>query len=173
MPKVNEVQNCKTSGLTCGKCGEVIPKGGPYVWWKFMRGGKYVRCKKPSCASRPADLTRSEFWSFVYEMHYLANHISESIIIDDLISERDDVVSQLEEQADELEGKLDNMPDGLRDGDTGQMLQERSDALREMASSLESVDTDLDDDLSDEDRRIRIEEVAGELQSIISDISCS
>ena len=173
MPKVNEVQNCKTSGLTCGKCGEVIPKGGPYVWWKFMRGGKYVRCKEPSCAPRPADLTRSEFWSFVYDLQDSAFHISESTTIDDLISERDDVVSQLEEQADELDGKLDNMPDGLRDGDTGQMLQERSNALREIASSLESVDTDLDDDLSDEDRRVRIVEVVDELQSIVNDVSCS
>jgi len=62
------------------------------------------------------------------------------VTVDDLKQEVDDAASQIRELGEEQEGKLDNMPDGLREGPTGEMLQNRYDECERMADELEGID---------------------------------
>jgi len=109
----------------------------------------------------------------------------------------------LEEIGNECEDKLNNIPDSLQQGPTGELLQERIDALGEVVSNLEGVDITFEGEdpeeltqkegESDEDfvkrkaaaeadpkqvekraaLKERIEEIADELDTTLSDISCS
>lgn len=149
MPRVTRVEKCRHSPGQCGKCSTKIKKGEPYLWWKFRTGGrggsKHVRCAKPECAPKASDLTQSEFWGEIYAMQ------EQGITGDtfsDLKDSRDEVANRLTEMADELEEKRNNMPEGLQDGETGNMLQERADACRDAATELENQEIPDDPDWS-------------------------
>jgi hypothetical protein len=189
MPRVNSVDKCRKSPGQCFKCGTTIEAGQPYKFWAFMVGGrggpKIIRCGKPECHPKASDLTRSEFWGAIYR---LQEEGFSGATLEDLQSERDDMAERVREVGNEQQDKLDNMPDGLRDGDTGNTLQERIDACEEIAGELEGVDipdgvewdpdTDKQGDETDEECRARLlsdklDEVRGELDSALSNFSCS
>lgn len=129
------------------KDNPVAKKGESYWWWKHMVGGR----GGPKCYSktkpRPSQLTQSEFgsrWLEIVERLEDLDPSSEDMA--SLGNTRDELVSVLNDLADETEGKLDNLPDGLRDGPTGELLQARADAAREWADNLEQVDLDGEPD---------------------------
>jgi len=182
MPRVNAVNKCRKSPGVCGKCGVKIDVGQPYKYWAFMVGGrggpKHIRCGKPECAPKPADLTQSEFWSAVYSLQETA---FDGKTPEDLESQRDEV-------AGEQEDKLSNMPDGLQQGASGELLQERADACREAQSNLEGVDCSVDvegepeePDAKDKEAHEQwekrheewLQEIRDELEAALNDISCS
>lgn len=189
MPRVYEVKKTRKDQGNCGKCGCAIKKGDPYRYWEFRvsvgkswASSRRVRCMKPECSPKPKDLTNSPFYSTLYQIQETTFAAEE---IDDLESQRDEVVGELENLKDEVQGSLDNMPEGLQQGDTGQMMQERIDALEEAISNLEGVDISWDepekeDDEKDEafdlrkedEKKERIEEICGELDGYLQDISC-
>ena len=55
-------------------------------------------------------------------------------------SDRDDLVSELENLRDEQQDNYDNMPEGLQQGDTGMLLEERVSALDEWISELQGLE---------------------------------
>lgn len=157
-----------------------IKKGESYYWWAFMQGGRGGPKRYSKTPPKRSQLTQSEFWSAVFD---LQDDRSQAPDFDSLESERDDLVSELQNILDETQGKLDNMPDGLRDGDSGNTLQERIDALELAISEMESADISFDDDMQDipEDKREeeeslrkdqRAEEIWSEITSYL-DLSCS
>ena len=187
MPKVYSVKKCRKSPGQCGKCGTKIEKGKPYVFWAFMVGGKggpnHIRCGQAACYPKPSDLTQSEFWSGVYSLQETG---FSGDTIEDLESSRDGVVSELQSIKDELENRLGNMPDGLQQGSTGELLQERIDALDSVISELESADISFDEPEKEEEEsdeefenrkteelESRCEEIRTELEGILEGISCS
>lgn len=192
MPRVNSVTKCRKSPGTCTKCNEVINVGEPYVFWAFMVGGrggpKIVRCGKPQCRPTRSDLTQSEFYSQLYAIQDSGFGCE---TLEELESARDEKAEELRNLGQEQQDKLDNMPDGLRDGDTGQLLQERADACEEVASELESIDVPssasvLEDEpynkeehegesKEEYEKRVlaeKLEEVKGELEEALGNISC-
>ncbi len=58
--------------------------------------------------------------------------------LDEMIQKVEDIASELETMADEEQDKLDNMPDGLRDGERGQAIEEAEGNLRDAYESLSS-----------------------------------
>jgi hypothetical protein len=142
-----------------------IKKGDSYYWWKFMRGGKHYSKTAP----QPSQLTRSEFWSAVYSLGEEYAHTPE--LICDVESNVDDIKNRLQELADETQGKLDNMPQGLQDGDTGQMMQERISAIEDALGTLESLDISYETN-DDQSEGEKCEEVWSEVESAL-DLSCS
>ena len=156
MPRVMIVKKAQKNQGECGKCGAKIKKGDGYKWWKFRYGGRRVRCLKPECSPKPSDLTQSEFYGTLYAIQESV----ETALDDfrnggepgDLASALNDAASELRELGEECQGKLDNMPEGLQQGDTGQLLENRAqecegkaDELESAASEIESVE--LYDDL--------------------------
>ena len=143
MPRVTSVKKAQKNQGECTKCGVKIKKGDGYRWWKFRFGGRYVRCLKPECSPKPSDLTRSEFYGTLYGLEESLNSALEDFRKG---GESADLASTLNELADELrnlgsecQDKLDNMPEGLQQGDTGQLLENRAQECESKADELESA----------------------------------
>jgi predicted RNA-binding Zn-ribbon protein involved in translation (DUF1610 family) len=174
MPRVTKVHKTRKDQGTCPKCGAPIAIGAAYVWWQFKNCGRSIRCNKTECYPKPSELTRSEFLSTVLGLQESSFQHSDNVTMEDIETERDDVQSALEDLASELQEKHDNMPEGLQEGDTGQLLQERADSVQEAADALESVDCtyDNEEEMTDEQKQEKCEEVLTELQDALSGISC-
>ena len=123
----------------CGIKGG-IPEGSAYYWWKFKRGGKRWSMTPP----RRSQLTQSSFYSAVYDLE--DDVISNATADDGLAGLRDDVTSQLQEISDQCQESLDNMPEGLQQGSTGELLQERIDAMDSAISEFDSLELEEPDD---------------------------
>ena len=116
-------------------------KAGVASYWKvaFQFGGTRYFKTKP----RPSQCTQSEFFSTVYA---LQEEMEDAIASDqaDLESLRDEWAGRAQEIGEECRDSFDNMPEGLQQGGTGQLLEERADAMESWASELESVDLDFE-----------------------------
>lgn len=111
------------------------------------RGGPVIRSKTPPTRSQ---LTRSAFKSTLYA---LQDNLGEAPKVEDMDDRRDEIKGELESLRDDTQGSLDNMPDGLKEGDSGQTLQTRIDSLEEAINELEGIDCDYpaDDKPDDQD----------------------
>lgn len=126
----------------CGIKGG-IPKGSSYYWWKFAYSGKRFSLTPP----KRSQLTQSSFYSTLWDLEDTT--IANATADDGLGSTRDDVVSQLEELRDTCQENLDNIPDQLKDGTAGELLQSRIDALEEAIQEYEGLE--LADDPDDQE----------------------
>lgn len=147
MPKVNFVKSARKDNPQHG-----IKAGDSYYWWSMMHGSRGV---KHYSMTRPlrSQLTNSEFLSRLYDLQdNLAGFSCDTK--EEFESYRDELVSDINELKDEQEEKLSNMPEGLQEGPTGQLLQERADALESWADDLENVECDYDE----EDLRLEMRE---------------
>ena len=120
-----------------------IKKGEPYYWWKPNFGAKHFSKTPP----KPSQVTTSAFMSTYLDIQEQADESRPTFSPkmedgSDLESWRDDLVSELESLRDETQGSLDNMPEGLQQGDTGLMLQERIDGVEGVINDLESASLD-------------------------------
>ena len=119
----------------CSKCGEVIKVGDTYLKGTPFRRSPVIRCTK--CGLRGWELSSSDYVQGVgrvcecWEEDYGCDEDTAQSIADELSSIRD-----------ETQDSLDNMPEGLQEGDTGQLLQERIDNLEYAISDLEAIDYD-------------------------------
>lgn len=137
-----------------------IKKGESYWKWSFLRGGKFKSKTKPT----RSQLTRSDFLGQLYALEDgLDDRFSGMDDADELAGAVDELVGEIESLRDETQEKLDNMPDPLKDGDTGQLLQERIDGLESWISDLQAVDTSIESDQTDEEKADRIEDIICEI----------
>lgn len=122
------------------------PKGETYYTWSFRYGGEYRSRTYP----KQSQLTQSSYLSQVYA---LQEDVEETVCpdtCDELQCLIDDWVTYLEGVRDECQESFDNMPEGLQQGDTGQLLEARITTCDEVISNLQNVDTSYDED-SEED----------------------
>ena len=144
MPRVTRVKSASKPQGKCSKCDEEIKKGDGYLWWQFAYAGKSKRCLKPACAPRAQDLTRSEWVSRCADFQDDQGALSETDWEDaeSLASAIEDLAEQVRDFGSEQQDKLDNMPEGLQQGDTGQLLAERAENMESAADELqEAADT--------------------------------
>lgn len=111
-----------------------------YYTWAFRFGGKRYSKTRP----RQSQLTQSDFKSSVYSLLEEIEDFA-STTQEDLTGAVEGWAERAREIGDEQREKLDNMPEGLQQGATGELLQERADAMEDFASELECID------LTDED----------------------
>lgn len=172
MPRVHFVKKAR-------KKNPAVEKGQSYYWWKFRRGGMHFSATPP----KQSQLTQSDFWSAVYALQEQYDKVPES---DDLESTADEIKGELENIKDETQGKFDNMPEGLQQGDTGQLLEERVAALDEAISAIEGIDFSFDppekeDEQTEEEHEVAVNEAEesfldekwGEVMDALTGISCS
>ena len=122
------------------KDNPVAKRGESYYWWKPRIGGRGGAKRYSKERPTRAQMTQSEFMSRVYEI--CDSDIPGCESADDLNA----VADSVRELGQEQEEKLDNMPDGLRDGDTGQLLQERVDGCEEWADEIARAADDIPDE---------------------------
>lgn len=112
MAKVHFVKSAR-------KDNPVAKKGESYFWWKPMIGGRGGAKRYSKERPKPSQLTTSEFLSRFYDIE---EQIAEAKDPDTL----EQIAQDLSELGDETREKYDNMPEGLQQGDTGTMLDERA-----------------------------------------------
>lgn len=149
MGKITKVKKSRKE-YTCSRCGKKIEIGSPYLRGDLNFSRPIIRCCK--CGLEHWEVTTSDYQLNVGEIihrwneHYEPNEDGVQSIIEELETIRDD-----------LQDRLDNMPEGLQQGDSGALLQDRIDSLDSAIVDLESIETD-DEDESAEDMEDRISE---------------
>lgn len=113
--------------------GTNIKAGDSYYWWKFRRGGKHYSKTPP----RRSQLTQSSFYAALWDIEDEIAALPADPVLQDSV---EDIIGSLEELRDECQSSLDNMPEGLQQGPTGDLLQERIDAVESAISDLEQID---------------------------------
>jgi hypothetical protein len=142
MAKVNFVKKARKDIPQAG-----IKAGDSYYWWKLRIGVPKQYSKEQPKRSR---LTASSFYATLWDIEDDA--IGGLAAEDTLKEARDDIVQQLEDLKQECEDNLENMPEGLREGSIGQMLQERVEGLESAIDELNNVDfDDKEEDETDEE----------------------
>ena len=117
-----------------------IAKGEMYYTWRIKTtyGGTTHRSQT---APRPSQLTHSEYKSQAYALiEQMEDALKGDVEPEDIQSAAQEAVSEAENLRDEEQSKLDNMPEGLQQGDTGQLIQERIDALEQFISEVEGFE---------------------------------
>jgi hypothetical protein len=154
--------------------GTGIKKGDSYYWWKFRFGSKHVSKTPP----RRSQLTQSAFYSTMYDAEDTAADIAEQlrtgkIDFADAKDQLEQIKGDVESAGDECQGAFDNMPEGLQQGDTGQLLERRVEVCQDISSEIDNIDIpdDDDEDLKNDDaREAKREEIANEIDGISWDI---
>ncbi len=139
MPRVNVVKRAQKDYPAHG-----IKKGQTYYWWEFRYGGKRMSATRP----RPSQLTQSEFLS---AWRGFSEQIDDLPLDDGLYDALQEIASEIRQLGEEQTDKRDNMPEGLQQGSTGEMLEQRANNAEEWASAIEALEDpgDLEDDTDD------------------------
>lgn len=141
--KVQIIQKSRKE-YKCSKCGKTIPAGSKYYKGEINFGPTIIRCN--DCKLESWEVTTSDYLLRVGQILYKWQEDYE--VNEDTAS---DISSSLQEIEDDLQERLDNMPEGLQEGDAGQLLQERIDALEDAISELDCIDIDdIKSDVFDE-----------------------
>lgn len=146
MPKVHKVLKARKPIKSHG-----IKVGDTYYWWKNRPKGSRNGIKRISKKyPRPSQLTMSDYYSQAYALQEeFEDEVEIGCVgkdglenLKELLTNTADSVRELGEAQQE---KFDNMPDGLQQGDTGQLIEGRArccetlaDALQEYADGLDS-----------------------------------
>ncbi len=150
MPEVHHVKKARKDYPDHG-----ITKGQEYWWWctRTTVGKAYVSHKHYSTTYPKRSRLTNGFLSQVYSLQEEINDANPADM-DDLQSMRDEWVGQINELESECQSSLDNMPEGLKQGPSGELLQERIDAMSSWASDLENTLLDDDDDGADKEDKL-------------------
>src|SRR5437870_694874 len=129
MPRVTQVTAAKDYPEKGIKKGEKC-----YVWRvRLQRGG--VDCRSKTYP-RPSQLN----YGFTGQLGDIVEDMGKCTDVDDLRS----IGEQLKELGEQCQESFDNMPEGLQQGDTGQLLEERSDGLSSWADAVEEACDEYD-----------------------------
>jgi chromosome segregation ATPase len=120
-----------------------IKKGDKYFYWKIKTGPASGYACRSLTRPTPSQLNTG----FAGQVGELESSIQAADDVDGIRS----VLEEIRELGEECQGKLENMPEGLQQGDTGQLLEERAGQCEEWASTIESACDEYDN---------RIEEIA-------------
>ena len=152
----------------CSKCGKIIPVGSSYIRGSMNFSHDVIRCT--DCGLKQYELTTSDYISRVGE------------IVEDWRDvygvDPEGIAEALREIQSDCEERLENMPEGLQEGDTGQLIQDRIDCLDEAANELDYIDindmrTEATEDLGENATADEIDARCNELiESAIDDALC-
>lgn len=110
-----------------------------YVWSMKKQHGGVVRRSKTY--PRQSQLTLSEYKVAAHQLNEAVEDFNASTL-EEAMSFVEEMKSDIEALMEEQQEKLDNMPDGLRESDTGNLIQERIDALESYLSEFDSLDVE-------------------------------
>lgn len=109
-----------------------IAKGDEYYYVKVKTGPRSSRVMRSKTPFKRSQLTQSDYLGQLYDWEDDKAAISS---MDDAQGFADTIRSLGEEQDE----KFNNMPEGLQQGDSGQMLEARRDACEQAATEIEEI----------------------------------
>lgn len=130
MPRVTFVKKARKDNPVC-------KKGESYYWWAMMSGGRYGPKRYSKTPPKPSQLTNSEFLGTIGDIEDEIGGLSADDSLEQSVA---DIAQRVRDLGEEQESKKGNMPDGLQEGTTGELLQERADKCGEIADELEAID---------------------------------
>lgn len=155
MARVTRVKKAQVSKRprTCFKCSHVIEPGESYYFWgvrtAMKRGYKKFACAQHRPTAR--DMERSAFRLSLYDID---DSLSAAVTsfraglsdpdFQGLGSELRNIGEQFRELGSECEGSYENMPDGLKEGGTGQLLYQRNETCQERGDECDSAADDIE-----------------------------
>lgn len=134
MAKVQVIQKSRKE-YKCSKCGKVIPVGSKYYKGEINFGPTIIRCS--DCKLEAWEVTTSD-WQL--STGAIINRWEENYGLSD--STPEELHDEIESIMDDQQERLDNMPEGLQEGDVGQLIQERIDACEAAMDELDNIDID-------------------------------
>lgn len=130
-----------------------IAKGDKYFTWKTrVTVGKTYQSTVHRSKTRPATTSQSEFAG------QLAG-IQEALAACEDSDAMRSVAEEVRDLGAECQEKFENMPEGLQQGDTGQMLEERASNCESWADEIEQAAEALDEKLGEIDKTFSPENV--------------
>lgn len=109
-----------------------IKKGEEYYYVKIKTGPRSSRVMRQKEPFKPSQLTSSEFLSALYEWEEEKSNLSS-------MEDAQALADRIREIGEEQQDKFDNMPEGLQQGDTGQMIEARAQGCEAAASDIEEI----------------------------------
>lgn len=167
MPRVHHVKAARKPIPNAG-----IEVGDSYYWWKFRYGGKRVSKIRPS----RSQLTQSPYLSTVYQLQDADRTLDTEAVTDwtsyanYMRSMAEDIAGELQGLLDDAEESLENMPEGLREGNTGELLQERIDTLGDAIAELDQIDFDRNEDANFDDVGEAFDEHLNEINAALENL---
>lgn len=134
MGKIVKVNKSRKE-FKCSKCGQVIPIGSAYYRGELNFAHAIIRCSK--CKLQPWEVTTSDYKLSVGNIIY--NWKQEYGVDENTVEQ---LADELDSIRDDLQERLDNMPEGLQEGDAGQILQDRIDGLDSAIDELNNIDVE-------------------------------
>ena len=119
-------------------------------YWHWSMKTAYGSVKRLSKTHpRPSQMTLSDFWSQVYG---LQEDFEDRVIDFESIEEvKQEAADRIREIGEECREKFDNMPEGLQQGSSGELLEQRADSCEEAADAIESLDQPDENDFDNPD----------------------
>lgn len=115
-----------------------IKRGDMYYFAQIKTGPRSSRTIRSLTKPRPSQLTVSEFNGWLGDLQELELPAIEEIECLSAVAET------IREFGEEQQSKLYNMPEGLQQGSTGELLEERANGCEEWASEIESAVTEYE-----------------------------
>lgn len=113
-----------------------IVKGQKHYNWVLKTGPRSSRTFRQVDPPRPSQLTTSEFLGTMGDIEIEIDNLVWDDGLPDVLR---DIAERVREAGENARERFDNMPDGLQQGDTGQMLEERADGAESWADELEQI----------------------------------
>ena len=125
-----------------------IKKGESYWHWSFYNGRASSRKHYSKTKPKPSQLTGSPFLSTLYGCEEAVQDLKADSYdsMEDFESDIEGIKGDLENLRDETQSSFDNMPEGLQQGDTGQLLEARVQGLEDLIGEFDGLDFSVDDD---------------------------
>jgi hypothetical protein len=122
--------------------GTDIKKGDTYYYVQIKTGPRSSRTIRSKIRPKRWQLTGSEFYSTLWQIEdERFDGVAEA-------SDLKDIAEELRTLGEEQQEKFDNMPDGLQQGDTGQLLEARAENCGTWADEIETVADQLEEELT-------------------------
>lgn len=124
-----------------------IKKGDTYWYVKIkqQRGGIVKRSLTPFKRSQ---LTTSDFLGQLYDWQDELGNLSD-------MDSAQGLADTIRELGEEQQGKFDNMPEGLQQGDTGQMVEARAQACEAAAGEIEEIISRWESEKEEHDDKVQ------------------
>jgi hypothetical protein len=162
MPKVtlHVNQGRSKKAQQCARCVRTINKGEKYFMWglKSGRGGIVYRQHESCGRPRASQLTLGRLAGVYAAVETAEDAVKAAGDCSDVKQALDECHGEIDSLKDEFQDSFDNMPEGLQQGDTGQLLERRIEQLDEFLTELENAANDIEEDedleVDDEDPKV-------------------
>lgn len=174
MPKVHHVKKARRA-----LPDHDIKVGDSYYWWANRAPGSRSGFKRFSkTPPRPSQTVGSPYMQAAYAIE---EGLDDCINLDPILTAEDvnalaqsftEAAEEARSLGEETREKFDNMPEGLQQGDTGQLLEARADACEAVADELENAASELESWEPDEDCK-KEDEIADAAQAAVEEAHSS